>query len=79
MTLNLAMRVIKASVIPIIFAISVFQFPQTIAQFGQWEWLRRFAGMILPGGHWIGYLLYFALIISFTYFYMAASLGSHAR
>ena len=70
---HLPMKLIQAGVIPIIFAISVLQFPQTIAQFGQWEWLRRFSAMILPGGHWLGNVLYFALIIIFTYFYTAVS------
>ncbi len=70
---HLPMKLIQAGVIPIIFAISVLQFPQTIAQFGRWEWLRRFSAMILPGGNWVGDLLYFALIIIFTYFYTAVS------
>ncbi len=72
---HLPMKLIQAGVIPIIFAISVLQFPQTIAQFGQWEWLRRFAALVLPGGggNWVGNILYFVLIIVFTYFYTAVS------
>ncbi|MDQ7829475.1 MAG: preprotein translocase subunit SecY [Armatimonadota bacterium] len=69
---HLPMRLIQAGVIPIIFAISVLQFPQTIAQFTPYEWLRRYAQMILPG-FWLGDLLYFVLIIVFTYFYTAVS------
>src|SRR3989304_2517377 len=69
----LPMKLIQAGVIPIIFAISLLQFPQTIAQFGQWPWLRQFAALILPGGSYLGDALYFALIIVFTYFYTAVS------
>ena len=69
---HLPMKLIQAGVIPIIFAISVLQFPQTVAQFTPWEFLRRYAGMVLPG-QWLGNILYFALIIIFTYFYTAVS------
>jgi preprotein translocase subunit SecY len=69
---HLPMRLIQAGVIPIIFAISVLQFPQTIAQFTTVEWLRRYAGMIQPG-QVLGDALYFVLIIMFTYFYTAVS------
>ena len=69
---HLPMKLIQAGVIPIIFAISVLQFPQTIAQFTPYEPLRRYAGLVLPG-QWLGDILYFALIIIFTYFYTAVS------
>ncbi|MBI3975670.1 MAG: preprotein translocase subunit SecY, partial [Armatimonadetes bacterium] len=69
---HLPMRLIQAGVIPIIFAISVLQFPQTIAQFTSVEWLRRSSGMVLPGQP-LGDALYFVLIIIFTYFYTAVS------
>lgn len=69
---HLPMRLIQAGVIPIIFAISVLQFPGTIAQFSRWEWLQRLGQQILPGQP-MGDLLYFALIIVFTYFYTAVS------
>jgi len=67
---HLPMRLIQAGVIPIIFAVSVLQFPGTIAQFSRWEWLQRIGQQILPGRPW-GDVLYFALIILFTYFYTA--------
>ncbi len=67
---HLPMRLIQAGVIPIIFAVSVLQFPGTIAQFSRWEWLQRLGQQILPGRPW-GDVLYFALIILFTYFYTA--------
>jgi len=69
---HLPMRLIQAGVIPIIFAVSVLQFPGTIAQFSRWEWLRANSQKILPGQP-LGDLLYFVLIIVFTYFYTAVS------
>jgi preprotein translocase subunit SecY len=67
---HLPMRLIQAGVIPIIFAVSVLQFPNTIAQFARWDWLQRIGQQVLPGRPW-GDALYFALIILFTYFYTA--------
>ncbi|MDR7545093.1 MAG: preprotein translocase subunit SecY [Armatimonadota bacterium] len=67
---HLPMRLIQAGVIPIIFAVSVLQFPGTIAQFSRWEWLQRWGAQILPGQP-LGDVLYFILIILFTYFYTA--------
>ncbi len=69
---HLPMRLIQAGVIPIIFAVSVLQFPGTIAQFSQLEWLQRAGQQVLPGRP-LGDLLYFGLIIIFTYFYTAVS------
>ncbi len=69
---HLPIRVIQAGVIPIIFAVSVLQFPGTIAQFARYEPLRRVGDMILPGRP-LGDALYFVLIILFTYFYTAVS------
>ena len=67
---HLPMRLIQAGVIPLIFAVSVLQFPGTIAQFTRVEWLQRWGQQILPGRP-MGDLLYFVLIILFTYFYTA--------
>ncbi len=67
---HLPMRLIQAGVIPIIFAISVLQFPGTIAQFSGWAWLQRWGPQVLPGRP-MGDALYFLLIIVFTYFYTA--------
>ncbi|MGH2376593.1 MAG: preprotein translocase subunit SecY [bacterium] len=69
---HLPMRLIQAGVIPIIFAVSVLQFPGTIAQFSGVEWLQRIGQQVLPGRP-MGDLLYFGLIIIFTYFYTAVS------
>ena len=69
---HLPLRLIQAGVIPIIFAVSVLQFPGTIAQFVRYEPIRRIGEMVLPGRP-LGDALYFVLIILFTYFYTAVS------
>ena len=68
----------RITVIPIVFAVSVLQFPRTTAEFSRWEWLERFAQKILPRWPW-GDLVYFALIILFSYFYTRRSIGSERR
>ncbi len=73
---HLPLRLIQAGVIPIIFAVSVLQFPGTIAQFVRYEPIQRLGSMILPGRP-LGDLLYFILIILFTYFYTAVSFDPH--
>ena len=69
---HLPLRLIQAGVIPIIFAVSVLQFPGTIAQFVPYEPIRRVGEAILPGRP-LGNALYFVLILLFTYFYTAVS------
>jgi preprotein translocase subunit SecY len=71
-TTYLPVRIASAGVIPIIFAISVMQFPGTIAQFSKLPWLQT-AGSLLSLNSSTGALLYFVLIIAFTYFYTAVS------
>src|SRR5206468_1044554 len=63
---HLPLRLIQAGVIPIIFSVSVLQFPGTIAQFVQYEPLNGI-------GQPLGDLLYAGLIILFTFFYTAVS------
>jgi preprotein translocase subunit SecY len=69
---HLPIRIASAGVIPIIFAISVLQFPSTIAQFSHVPWIQRI-GNSLSINSAMGGLLYFVLIIGFTYFYTAVS------
>jgi preprotein translocase subunit SecY len=69
---HLPIRIASAGVIPIIFAISVLQFPSTIAQFSHIPWMQRIGNM-LGINSTLGSLLYFVLIIGFTYFYTAVS------
>lgn len=71
-TTHLPIRIASAGVIPIIFAISVMQFPSTIAQFSRLAWLQRL-GAYFSLNTALGGILYFALIIAFTYFYTAVS------
>jgi len=73
---HLPMKLIQAGVIPIIFAVSVLQFPGTIASFSRSEWLQRIGQQVMPGRP-LGDLLYFILIIVFTYFYTAVSFDPH--
>ena len=71
-TTHLPIRIASAGVIPIIFAISVLQFPQTIAQFSPIPLLQRI-GNALSINNTLGAAAYFVLIIIFTYFYTAVS------
>ncbi len=71
---SIPIKVAMAGVIPIIFAASIVSFPATIAQFaggipetGFWH---EFFKQISPGG-WPYAIIYFVLIIFFTYFYTA--------
>jgi len=65
------LRLVQAGVLPIIFAVSVMMFPQTIGQFWPKSWftihiVTPFFGN--PTG--LNYnIIYFALIVFFTYFY----------
>lgn len=68
-TTHIPMKIVQAGVIPIIFAISVLQFPATIASFAPWQPLVELGTRLQPGTHWMGTALYAVLIILFTYFY----------
>ena len=70
---HIPLKVAMAGVIPIIFAMSILSFPSTIMQFtgeptsGFWA---TFWGFFKPTS-WVYAVLYFLLIIFFTYFYTA--------
>jgi len=70
---HIPIKVAMAGVIPIIFAMSILSFPTTIMQFtgqptsGFWA---KFWASVGPNS-WIYIVLYFLLIIFFTYFYTA--------
>jgi preprotein translocase subunit SecY len=68
-TTHIPMKIVQAGVLPIIFAISVLQFPATIASFAPWQPLVDLGTRLQPGVHWMGTALYAVLIILFTYFY----------
>lgn len=72
---HIPIKVAAAGVIPIIFAMSIMSFPGTIASFfgvqaGQDGFWGAFLQAFSPTS-WIYAILYFLLIIFFTYFYTA--------
>lgn len=73
----LPLKVNSAGVIPIIFAVSIQYLPLTIAStaFANQpnHWFVRFAHGFSPGNSWWGSLIYFGMIVFFTYFYTAVS------
>ncbi|MBM3204756.1 preprotein translocase subunit SecY [Candidatus Uhrbacteria bacterium] len=75
-TSTLPLRVNMVGVIPIIFAISLLIFPTIIAQFlsrAQTVWVADIARWITITlqNQWIYGILYFGLVVGFTYFYTA--------
>ncbi|MCK5139600.1 MAG: preprotein translocase subunit SecY [Thermodesulfovibrionia bacterium] len=78
---NLPIRVNQAGMIPIIFAISMMTFPSVIAQFfrgSQSPALHNIADFILKyfnatNPTYLYMLLYFLLIIAFSYFYVSVT------
>lgn len=72
---HIPIKVASAGVMPIIFAMSIMSFPGTIASFcgvqagdaGFWGSFLRY----LSPDHWVYAIVYFLLIIFFTYFYTA--------
>ena len=71
---HLPLRVNMAGVMPIIFAIAIVMFPQTIAQFfvkAQSAWLANAAQWLLAAfnNQWVYGIFYFILVFGFTYFY----------
>ncbi|MBO7208255.1 MAG: preprotein translocase subunit SecY [Clostridia bacterium] len=73
---SIPIKVASAGVMPIIFAMSILSFPSTIAGFfgADITKIQGFWGAILNAfspTHWIYGILYFLLILFFTYFYTA--------
>ncbi len=78
----LPLKIATAGVIPIIFAISVVMLPATIAQMvaksqnltinvaNPQTWID-YLMWLSPGYHWLGAVVYFLLVVFFTYFYTA--------
>ncbi|HET6383133.1 MAG TPA: preprotein translocase subunit SecY [Armatimonadota bacterium] len=62
-----------AGVMPIIFAISVQLFPATVLRFFKKPGLISIANGLSPDGSWWGTVIYFALVVFFTYFYTAVT------
>ncbi|MDR2163821.1 MAG: preprotein translocase subunit SecY [Clostridiales Family XIII bacterium] len=75
---HIPIKVNQAGVIPIIFAMSLLQFPMTITYFmsaksGFTEFVNKWLSMTDPPGVWIYVILYVLLTIFFTYFYTAVT------
>lgn len=78
----LPLRVNQAGVIPIVFALSILLFPQMIATFlahSSVVWLATGAQGVVNalGDQWIYGVLYFLLVVIFTYFYTAITFEPH--
>lgn len=74
----LPIKVNQAGVIPIIFAISVMLFPQFLAQISavfSKEFSIKFTGLVVDifNNQYIYALLYFIMVVLFTYFYTAVT------
>ncbi len=74
------LKVAMAGVLPIIFAISILSFPTTIIQLATGKtdvaqmtgWTKAVVEIFSPG-NWVYCVIYFLLIIAFTYFYTSIS------
>jgi preprotein translocase subunit SecY len=78
----LPLRVNQAGVIPIIFALSLLLFPQMIATFlakSSIAWLASGASAVVGAlaNQWVYGILYFVLVVLFTYFYTAITFEPH--
>ncbi|HNN48285.1 MAG TPA: preprotein translocase subunit SecY [Marmoricola sp.] len=68
------LKVNQAGIIPVIFASSLLYLPTMALQFNQTSTSKvlRWIGLYVANpGHWVHMLLYFVLIIFFTYFYVS--------
>ena len=73
-TNHIPLKVNTAGMIPIIFAVTIMQFPPTILGFlpGSWKWVLSVQS-IFSSSNPFYVLIYGALIVGFTYFYTAIS------
>ncbi len=70
---HIPLKVNMAGVIPVIFAISLLMFPQTIAQFWPQSGFYAFMNQWFNNDDILWNLLYALLIIGFTYFYTSVT------
>ncbi len=78
----LPLRVNQAGVIPIVFALSILLFPQMIATFlshAKIAWIAAGASTVVAwlANQWVYGILYFLLVVIFTYFYTAITFEPH--
>ena len=75
-TTHLPLKVNTAGMIPIIFAVTLMQFPATVLGLApRWAWVIWLQGTIGNSGHPIYWTIYALLIIGFTYFYTAVQVN----
>ena len=74
---HIPVKVNQSGVIPIIFALSLLQFPLTITYFfpdsGFTEWVTKWLSPVGTPGVWVYGVFNVLLIIAFTYFYTGAT------
>lgn len=72
-TTHIPMKANANGVMPLIFAMTLIQFPGMIAQFWPDSGFYDFYVQYLGSGTWIYYIIYTLLIIAFAYFYTTIS------
>lgn len=76
---HIPLRVNSAGMIPLIFAASIVILPGTIASYfrgASQPWLKNLADLLyttFQSTNWVYWLIYFILVIAFTYFYTAVT------
>ncbi|MAU84428.1 preprotein translocase subunit SecY [Gordonia sp. Z-3] len=81
----LPLKVNQAGVIPVIFASSLLYLPQLILQLTQdpageqSTWQRYISEYLTDPGSWVYIVVYFLMIIFFTYFYVAVTFNPEER
>ena len=79
---TLPIRINQAGMVPIIFAVSFISFPSLIAAFFQnakTPWLADSAKWLVANfnaNHWLYLVLYFLLVIAFTFFYVSITFNA---
>jgi preprotein translocase subunit SecY len=81
----LPLKVNQAGVIPVIFASSLLYLPDLVSRLAQssgsspsW-WQRFISNYVADQGSWVHIALYFAMIVFFTYFYVAITFNPDER
>jgi preprotein translocase subunit SecY len=81
----LPLKVNQAGVIPVIFASSLLYLPDLVSRLAQSatsepSWWQQFVqNYVADQGSWLHILLYFAMIVFFTYFYVAITFNPDER
>ncbi len=70
---HIPLKINQAGVIPVIFAMSIIEFPKQIVGFFPSSGAYHFFNKYFAWGTWVHGIMYALLIIGFTYFYTAVS------